>query len=152
MDEKASKALEAMLRAHDEDSVITESFLPHIKTRYHISGEYDLYKPQGNEACIHGIGPTPQALSATNQPCFEVTDPPAKKTKVLVSKEAPRKDARHVAAPKKVAPPEASRWEGSSRQRDKAVSQSKVSGEGQLKARWATLTPQSKVWADGVGA
>ncbi|RZR89848.1 hypothetical protein BHM03_00017638 [Ensete ventricosum] len=31
-------------------------------------------------------------------------DPPAKKTKVLVSKEAPHKDARHVAAPKKVAP------------------------------------------------
>ncbi|RZR71918.1 hypothetical protein BHM03_00008729 [Ensete ventricosum] len=43
MDDKASKALEAILREHDEDSVITESFLPYIRTRYHISDEYALH-------------------------------------------------------------------------------------------------------------
>ncbi|RWW26888.1 hypothetical protein GW17_00008702 [Ensete ventricosum] len=43
MDANASKALEAMLREYNENSVIFESFLSHIKSRYYISIEYDLH-------------------------------------------------------------------------------------------------------------
>ncbi|RWW84680.1 hypothetical protein BHE74_00006701 [Ensete ventricosum] len=43
LDEKASAALKAMFREHDEDSVIIESFLPMIRSRYNISAEYDLH-------------------------------------------------------------------------------------------------------------
>ncbi|RWW62227.1 hypothetical protein BHE74_00030656 [Ensete ventricosum] len=43
MDANASKALEAMLREHNENSIIFESFLSHIKSRYHISIEYNLH-------------------------------------------------------------------------------------------------------------
>ncbi|RWW09003.1 hypothetical protein BHE74_00008302 [Ensete ventricosum] len=46
MNEKDSKALEAMLWEHDKDLVIFESFLPHIRARYHISNEYDLHVPK----------------------------------------------------------------------------------------------------------
>ncbi|RWV86629.1 hypothetical protein GW17_00051467 [Ensete ventricosum] len=49
MDDKASTALEAMLREHDDDSVITESFLPKIRSRYHISAEYDMYVPKAGQ-------------------------------------------------------------------------------------------------------
>ncbi|RWW04758.1 hypothetical protein GW17_00032002 [Ensete ventricosum] len=42
LDEKASNALEAMLREHVKDLIITESFLSMIRSRYHISPEYDL--------------------------------------------------------------------------------------------------------------
>ncbi|RWW88078.1 hypothetical protein BHE74_00003060 [Ensete ventricosum] len=52
-------------------------------------------------------------------------DPPAKKTKVLVSKEAPHKDAPPTVTPKKanptLPPSEAPHGEGSSRRRDKAI-------------------------------
>ncbi|RWW47684.1 hypothetical protein BHE74_00046301 [Ensete ventricosum] len=57
LDEKDSKVLEAMPREHNEDSIIIESFLSMIKSRYHISSE-DLHVPKR----------------------------PSKKTKVLVSK------------------------------------------------------------------
>ncbi|RRT49486.1 hypothetical protein B296_00022275 [Ensete ventricosum] len=43
LDEKAIIALEVMLREHDKDSVITQSFLPNVRSRYHISTEYDLH-------------------------------------------------------------------------------------------------------------
>ncbi|RWW38946.1 hypothetical protein BHE74_00055769 [Ensete ventricosum] len=43
LDEKAIIALEAMLREHDKDLVITQSFLPNVRSRYHISTEYDLH-------------------------------------------------------------------------------------------------------------
>ncbi|RWW12852.1 hypothetical protein BHE74_00001685 [Ensete ventricosum] len=87
MDEKTSKALTAMLQDHDEDSIIFESFLPHIRS------------------------------SITHE-----ADPPSKKMKVLISKEAPGKDAPPMATPMKMTPPEAPRGEGSSKQRDKVVS------------------------------
>ncbi|RWW66131.1 hypothetical protein BHE74_00026520 [Ensete ventricosum] len=54
-----------------------------------------------------GIGPT---VGATHG-----ADLTVKKTKVLVSKEAPHKDAPPAVAPKKVSPPEAPRGERSSR-------------------------------------
>ncbi|RRT85056.1 hypothetical protein B296_00000769 [Ensete ventricosum] len=50
--------------------------------------------------------------------------PPSKKTKVLMSKEAPGKDAPPMAAPMKVTPQEAPSGEGRNKQRDKVVSQS----------------------------
>ncbi|RRT72801.1 hypothetical protein B296_00034118 [Ensete ventricosum] len=97
----------------------------------------------------------------------------------IVATIALRKETPAVAAPKKVAPPEAPCREGSSRYWDKAVSlpQSicdlycvwarsrdepffaqemvdlpRLSGEGPLEAWWASLTSKSQVWADRVDA
>ncbi|RWW69627.1 hypothetical protein BHE74_00022769 [Ensete ventricosum] len=217
MDEKASKALEAMLLEHDKDSVITESFMPHIRTRYFISDEYDLHVPEVDQRLFdpfsNGFVLSVDALEAglrfplhplvvyafttggafrgwgfglkwtgrdvDNSPPFLTKDEVEQVTKVLVSKDTPRKDALPAAAPKMATPTEAPRWEGSSRWRDKAVSRPwsirdlyrvrarsqnepflaqemadlpKMSGDGPLEARWATLTLRSRVWADGVDA
>ncbi|RWV90463.1 hypothetical protein GW17_00047328 [Ensete ventricosum] len=249
MDEKASKALEAMLLEHDKDSVITESFMPYIRIRYFISDEYDLHVPEVDQrlfdpfsngfvlsvdaleaglrfplhplvvSCLHhwrvspfqiapnswrymivfigecwavGIDPTHTLAfrgwgfglkwtgrDVDNSPPFLTKDEAEQVTKVLVSKDTPRKDALPAAAPKMATPTEAPRWEGSSRWRDKAVSRPrsirdlyrvrarsqnepflaqemadlpKMSGDGPLEARWATLTLRSRVWADGVDA
>ncbi|RRT80761.1 hypothetical protein B296_00003242 [Ensete ventricosum] len=88
----------------------------------------------------------------------------------------PHKDASPMVNPKKESPPEAPHMEGSSRRRDKTISWPrsmrylyrvrahshnkpflaqeiadlpKMSREGPLETCWATLTPRSKVWADG---
>ncbi|RZR79783.1 hypothetical protein BHM03_00005611 [Ensete ventricosum] len=49
LDEKASKDLEAMLQEHDEDSIIIESFLPKIRSMYHIFAEYDLHVSEAGQ-------------------------------------------------------------------------------------------------------
>ncbi|RZR77793.1 hypothetical protein BHM03_00002986 [Ensete ventricosum] len=68
MDEKASKALEAMLREYNEDSVISESFLPHIRSMYHISTEYDLHVPEVDQRSFNpfsnGFGLSVDAFEA----------------------------------------------------------------------------------------
>ncbi|RWW09426.1 hypothetical protein GW17_00027084, partial [Ensete ventricosum] len=46
MDAKATQTLEAMLQDQDRDTIITEPFLPKIRSRYHISFEYELHVPQ----------------------------------------------------------------------------------------------------------
>ncbi|RWV84215.1 hypothetical protein GW17_00054086 [Ensete ventricosum] len=43
MDDRSSKALEAMLREHDKDSVIIESSLPKIRATYRIPDDFDLH-------------------------------------------------------------------------------------------------------------
>ncbi|RRT42781.1 hypothetical protein B296_00031714 [Ensete ventricosum] len=43
IDDRSSKALEAMLREHDEDSIIIESSLPKIRATYRILGDLDLH-------------------------------------------------------------------------------------------------------------
>ncbi|RWW04276.1 hypothetical protein BHE74_00019854 [Ensete ventricosum] len=43
MDERSSKALEAMLREHDEDSVTTESSLPRIRATFRIPNDFNLH-------------------------------------------------------------------------------------------------------------
>ncbi|RRT57517.1 hypothetical protein B296_00016312, partial [Ensete ventricosum] len=55
IDEKASKAFEAMLREHDKDSVISESFLPHIRTRYNIFDQYDLHVLEVSQRTVRFI-------------------------------------------------------------------------------------------------
>ncbi|RWW22573.1 hypothetical protein GW17_00013224 [Ensete ventricosum] len=51
MDEKSSKALEVMLKEHDEDSIITKSSLPKIRATYRILGDFYIH--------IHGVGQHP---------------------------------------------------------------------------------------------
>ncbi|RWV82763.1 hypothetical protein GW17_00055707, partial [Ensete ventricosum] len=124
------------------------------------------------------LAPEPSQLPtdhATQASATREANPPTKKTRVLVSKEAPRKDGPLVIAPRKATPQEAPREEENSKWRDKAVSRPwstrdlygvrahsqskpflaqeiadlpKMFGEGPLEACWATLTPKSKVWAD----
>ncbi|RRT85689.1 hypothetical protein B296_00008485 [Ensete ventricosum] len=43
MDERPSKALEVMLREHDEDSVTTESSLPRIRVTFRIPNDFNLH-------------------------------------------------------------------------------------------------------------
>ncbi|RWW50596.1 hypothetical protein BHE74_00043137 [Ensete ventricosum] len=68
LNEKASIALEAMLREYDEDSVITESFLPMIRSRYHISTKYDLHVPDVGQrpfdSFLNGFGLSVDAFEA----------------------------------------------------------------------------------------
>ncbi|RRT80476.1 hypothetical protein B296_00023684 [Ensete ventricosum] len=56
LDEKGSKALEAILIEHDEDSIITESFMLMIRSRYYISLEYDLHVPEVRDAPSNNKG------------------------------------------------------------------------------------------------
>ncbi|RZR94270.1 hypothetical protein BHM03_00022938 [Ensete ventricosum] len=49
MDERSSKALEAMLREHDNDSIITETSLPKIRAIYRIPDDFDLYVPEAGQ-------------------------------------------------------------------------------------------------------
>ncbi|RZS08180.1 hypothetical protein BHM03_00039122 [Ensete ventricosum] len=113
---KASTGLKAVLKEHDEDSLITESFLLMIR-------QAPRHKPSPSH-----IAPVVQASST------DENERPSKKTKVLVSKApsntnpslpamiAPRKETPTAAAPRKVAPPKVPREEVSNKHLDKVVS------------------------------
>ncbi|RZR92260.1 hypothetical protein BHM03_00020505 [Ensete ventricosum] len=60
MDEKSSKVLEAMLKEHDEDSVVTQSPLPKIRATYRIPDNVDLH---ALEAGQHPFDPFPNGFS-----------------------------------------------------------------------------------------
>ncbi|RWW12102.1 hypothetical protein GW17_00024244 [Ensete ventricosum] len=60
MDERSSKALEAMLREHDNDSIITESSLPKIRAIYRIPDDFDLYVPEAGQ---HPFDPFPNGFN-----------------------------------------------------------------------------------------
>ncbi|RRT80252.1 hypothetical protein B296_00022171 [Ensete ventricosum] len=68
MDEKASKVIESMLREHDENSMITKLFLPHVRARFHISGEYKLCVSKAGQRSfdpfLNGFGLLVNALKA----------------------------------------------------------------------------------------
>ncbi|RZR81691.1 hypothetical protein BHM03_00007974 [Ensete ventricosum] len=49
LDEKSSKVLEAILREHDEDSIITESSLSKIWAIYCIPGDFDIHVPEAEQ-------------------------------------------------------------------------------------------------------
>ncbi|RWW74756.1 hypothetical protein BHE74_00017285 [Ensete ventricosum] len=177
MDEKTSKALEAMLWEHDEDSIISNlSYLT-----LGLDALFCRYESQGDETINHGQALRLEPSQPSLDPIAETSatrevDPPAKKMKVLMCKEAPHKDAPPTTAPMKATLLEVPRKEGNNRWRDKVVFQSRsmrdlcrvracsqkepflaweiadlleMSREGLLEDRWATLTPRSKVWVDG---
>ncbi|RWW58766.1 hypothetical protein BHE74_00034335 [Ensete ventricosum] len=55
MEKRSSKALEAMLREHDKDSIITKSSLPKIRATYRVPDDFDLHVPK--------VGHVPSTLS-----------------------------------------------------------------------------------------
>ncbi|RZS20644.1 hypothetical protein BHM03_00053166 [Ensete ventricosum] len=64
MDERSSMALEATLREHDEDLVITKSTLPKIRATYHVSG-MNLF---GMKKVIVAWAPCPKTSRPTVKP------------------------------------------------------------------------------------
>ncbi|RWW70661.1 hypothetical protein BHE74_00021648 [Ensete ventricosum] len=60
MDEKSSKVLEAMLKVHDEDSVVTQSPLSKIRATYRIPDNVDLHSLEAGQ---HPFDPFPNGFS-----------------------------------------------------------------------------------------
>ncbi|RRT66315.1 hypothetical protein B296_00024256 [Ensete ventricosum] len=84
MDEKSSKVLEAMLKEHDEDSVVTRSPLPKIRATYRIPDNVDLH---ALEAGQHPFDPFPNGpLGAGMQPSEELVENVAKNLATALKK------------------------------------------------------------------
>ncbi|RRT70136.1 hypothetical protein B296_00013424 [Ensete ventricosum] len=112
MDERSSKAMKAMLREHDEDSIITESSLPKIRATYHIFNNNDLHASEVGQRPFdpfpNGFSLSVDALEAGELVPDEVK-PPLKRLKKLGD--------LSVLVPKPKPAPEVLREEESSRKK-----------------------------------
>ncbi|RRT71768.1 hypothetical protein B296_00002997 [Ensete ventricosum] len=122
MDERSSIALEATLREHDEDLVITKSTLPKIRATYHISG-MNLF---GMKKAIAAWAPCPKtsrpAIKPTaKEPVPVEVGPHAKKLKRSDDSVDLIKGASPKPTLKPKPMPEGPRGEGSNRKKEKGV-------------------------------
>ncbi|RRT77365.1 hypothetical protein B296_00009538 [Ensete ventricosum] len=121
LDEKSSKVLEAILREHDEDSIITESSLSKIWAIYCIPGDFDIHVPEAEQHPFNtfpnGFSLSVDALEAgphgflvlRHRPTTELTaekalsteaEPPLKRLKKVGDSAVPAKEASPAPAPR----------------------------------------------------
>ncbi|RWW70344.1 hypothetical protein BHE74_00021975 [Ensete ventricosum] len=143
MDEKASKALEVMLSEHDEDSVISESFLPTlgldttsllstIRICWQSTRRRHLVRGLAHDRSQEGDSPGDPSRGGEQQT----------KEQGRISTSVHEGDLCRVRVHSQNEPYLA----------QEIADLPKTSREGLLEARWATLTPRSKVWADRANA
>ncbi|RWW00372.1 hypothetical protein BHE74_00037607 [Ensete ventricosum] len=110
MDESSSKAFEAIIREHDEDSTIIESSLPKIRATHRIPGDIDLTHLR--------LAPRPAIETTTKKPTIVEVEAPLKKASDSTGM---AKDASPTPTSRSRPIPGVPRREGSSHKKEKGV-------------------------------